>query len=1246
MKNVKAKKWFILLTVALLSITMSFSAFGADSDFEKEIKDFPESYKPYLRELHEKYPEWSFVPMITGLEWQDVVKGEISKPTSNKNDKKSLVAAGSVTSDIFKSTSSYDYNASTGVFKQWDGGFVAASNLAVSYFMDPRNFLTAENIFQFELLAFDERHNIEAIENVLSGSFMAEKKITYYNSKGEKKSINKTYAEAIHEAGEKYNINPCYLASKILNEVGTSGSASVSGKHSTYPGIYNFYNIGATDGSGAIARGLSWASSGSTYSRPWNTPVKSINGGAEYLAETYIKNGQFTGYLQKFNVNPDAYYGLYTHQYMTNLTGALSQGYSTYTSYAKSGLLNNNYVFSIPVFENMPESDGIKAYAADSINQKGKISVDSSNVRTGPSTYNAKLLDSSGYNIQLSSGTTVTILECVETDTYYYGSILTYPYWYKVNFTYNSKSYTGYVPAGFVNISTKTQAEKGKLDISFINGGDGNLSLTSLNENIIKVIDSDTVEFLKTGTATLVVYDSTGNMSKVLYSISSSPSLEGVSDLTVTPGTNKAKITFTKGADKTELILCEYGGGVVKSLSTDKESYNFKSLDAAGKYTVMARSVSGSECTAVKSVSFAVPPSKVTGLRYSLTDNDELVLNWDEVPSATGYAVYCYNGAADEYTRMATVKGKTAYTVPEEYVQYGTYCLKAYIGFNGKNTYSALSDKLSTKEKPATPTSLKVTDVTETGYTVSWDGVKTAEGYEIYSVTADSMVLLDSVTDTKYKVASLKAGSEKSYRVRAYVIKDEKRLYSDYSETVDALTRPSEVTGLKDTSVVAESAIFSWKAAGGADEYEVYVCEKGGKKQLLGTVDTTEVTAEGLKQNTEYTLYVTPVAKTQTASQKGSEATISFTTKLSLPENIKFTLKDITTATLHWEKNSEAKSYEVYRYDETKKDYVHYKTVTGNALELKYLVPEKEYLYKLKAVGKKPDGSENQSIISAPIAVKSEIPAFSSKITASDITDDSYVLSWKGVDDALRYNIYEVSGKTYKKIASTSKTSYTFELLGESYLKEYAVSAVYEIASKEYESKKCESFSVSTKPAKVKTLKATAAPNKVSLKWSKVKNASYYKVYLYSTSEKKYVEKKKTTETSFVLGSLGYAKNHKVRVRAFIKTDAGTVSSALTTVSFRTLPKDIANVKLSSATTTSQTLKWSKSTGATDYYVYRYNSSTDSYKRIATTSKTSYTVKNLKKGTKYSYKIKPVVIEGGKNVLSGNATKAYKFSTK
>ena len=106
-----------------------------------------------------------------------------------------------------------------------------------------------------------------------------------------------------------------------------------------------------------------------------------------------------------------------------------------------------------------------------------------------------------------------------------------------------------------------------------------------------------------------------------------------------------------------------------------------------------------------------------------------------------------------------------------------------------------------------------------------------------------------------------------------------------------------------------------------------------------------------------------------------------------------------------------------------------------------------------------------------------------------------------------------------------------------------------------------------------------------------------------------------------------------MRVRAYITTDAGTVYSGLTQVDFTTKPKDISSVKLSSATTTSQKLTWSKSSGATHYLVYRYNSSTESYKKLATVTSTSYTVKSLKTKTKYTYKIKPVVMKDGKTVV-------------
>ena len=41
---------------------------------------------------------------------------------------------------------------------------------------------------------------------------------------------------------------------------------------------------------------------------------------------------------------------------MQNIYAAKSEGYTTYLTYSKLGLLDNNYNFIIPLYENMPKS--------------------------------------------------------------------------------------------------------------------------------------------------------------------------------------------------------------------------------------------------------------------------------------------------------------------------------------------------------------------------------------------------------------------------------------------------------------------------------------------------------------------------------------------------------------------------------------------------------------------------------------------------------------------------------------------------------------------------------------------------------------------------------------------------------------------------------------------------------------------------------------------------------------------------
>lgn len=128
--------------------------------------------------------------------------------------------------------------------------------------------------------------------------------------------------------------------------------------------MYNFYNYGATDGNGAVERGLAMARECG-----WTSPRYAlIDGAKKVLANKYISVGQTTKYFYKFDVVGNEIltesagkktYALkyfYGHQYMTNLRDPASQAGALYDIYADSQILDENLTFTIPIYNNMPDS--------------------------------------------------------------------------------------------------------------------------------------------------------------------------------------------------------------------------------------------------------------------------------------------------------------------------------------------------------------------------------------------------------------------------------------------------------------------------------------------------------------------------------------------------------------------------------------------------------------------------------------------------------------------------------------------------------------------------------------------------------------------------------------------------------------------------------------------------------------------------------------------------------------------------
>lgn len=343
----------ILLIIILLTgifiatfLTNKVEAKEQNTEVYKKGSDILDDYPGYsdlLDDLLEEHPNWTFTILFTGLDWNTVIRNETTvEHGRNLVQGKTGAWICSVCGD-----KAYD-----------NGSWRCASTATVEYYMDPRNSLYDETyLFQFENLKWsDNTYTISGIEKILDGcDYLLEDKITYTNTKNKKETIDKTYAEVIMEAAEKAGISPYHLASRIRQEQGTgsSASATATGTYDGYEGYYNFLNVNASgNGSSTIIKNaLEYAKK-----QGWNTPVKAIEGGAEFLAKSYIQYGQNTLYLQKFDVD-DSDGDLYWHQYQQNVAAAKTECVDIMQSYKEiDENLNLPFNFVIPVFENMPET--------------------------------------------------------------------------------------------------------------------------------------------------------------------------------------------------------------------------------------------------------------------------------------------------------------------------------------------------------------------------------------------------------------------------------------------------------------------------------------------------------------------------------------------------------------------------------------------------------------------------------------------------------------------------------------------------------------------------------------------------------------------------------------------------------------------------------------------------------------------------------------------------------------------------
>ena len=331
----KKAKIISVLVIVLIVLCCFIFLWITESQKQKYVeydgKNLKESkypgYKELIDKLREEHPNWTFTLFYTKLDWEEVIENEGHKDNTE------------YPTNLIPDSSEYpeDWKCEIDKDRTFDNGtWLCASDKAIKYQMDPRNILNDENIFQFAELKYVEgAQTKEGINEITEDSFL------------EGDSIS----EALIQAGKNANLDPYFIASRLIQEQGRNGTVLSRGCEYNDAVVYNPFNINAKGNSQEeiIQNAAQYA-----YEQGWDSLEKALIGGVEFLKEGYINVGQNTLYLQKFDVvNQDE--SLYTHQYMQNLLAPQSEANNMKEIYEASNTVDAPLNFIIPLYENMPE---------------------------------------------------------------------------------------------------------------------------------------------------------------------------------------------------------------------------------------------------------------------------------------------------------------------------------------------------------------------------------------------------------------------------------------------------------------------------------------------------------------------------------------------------------------------------------------------------------------------------------------------------------------------------------------------------------------------------------------------------------------------------------------------------------------------------------------------------------------------------------------------------------------------------
>lgn len=398
-----------------------------------------------------------------------------------------------------------------------------------------------------------------------------------------------------------------------------------------------------------------------------------------------------------------------------------------------------------------------------------------------------------------------------------------------------------------------------------------------------------------------------------------------------------------------------------------------------------------------------------------------VTISWDKVSKATDYIVEHYvNGAWKQVGTTSSLSYKVNGITQNGVNKFRVKARRNYSGvyYNGGYTYV----NAEVTDIPSTVTGIRSTSNTSTSNTITWNASTKAEGYEIYQWigTTDSYKLIGTTTSTKFTNSKKSSGTMYRYKVRAFNNVDGQRIEGAYSSEFTTCTLPANVSfSLCSTDV--DSITLNWNKVSKATGYQVEMYTNGTWK-TLSTLSGTSYTASDLSQKTAYRFRVRAIRNYNYINYYGDYTEKDITIRpANTPEGLSSSANTSSSNTITWKSMNGVSGYSVYQWIGTTDSY----KKLGDTAYPYYTNSGKSsgtmYTYRVKAYYV----SDNVMQYSKPAQVVTCTLPANVTVTTAKRSGSNISLAWNKVSKATGYEIYVKSGRSWKKLTTTSGKSYT-----------------------------------------------------------------------------------------------------------------------------------------------------------------------------------------------------------------------------